>query len=305
MPRPAGGPPLARAVPPWTGAAAVLAAALLWSTTGTASAFRPEGASTLSVAAARIVLGGALLAAWAAYRGDLHPVLRATSHRRLVGVGALAVAVYQLAFFTAVGTTGVAVGTVVGIGSAPVLTGLLTRFTHRAPLSRRWMVSTGVAVAGCTVLVLGGASAGVRPVGIALALVAGLAYAGYAVTAATLIDAGLPSTGVMAGLFAGGGLLLLPVLLLTGPGWLLTPSGAVVALHLAVLTTAVSYVLYGWGLRTVAVSTAATLSLAEPAGAAVLGLVVLDEPLRVTTVVGLVTVVLALALLTVRRRSTV
>lgn len=292
-------------MPPWAGAAAVLAAALLWSTTGTASAFRPDEASALSVAAARIALGGALLAAWAAYRGDLRPVLRAASHRRLVVVGAVAVAVYQLAFFTAVASTGVAVGTVVGIGSAPVLTGLLTRFTHGAPLSRRWMVSTGVAVAGCTVLALGGASAGVEPVGIALALLAGLAYAGYAVTGATLIDAGLPSTGVMAGLFAGGGLLLLPVLLLTGPGWLLTPSGALVALHLAVLTTALSYVLYGWGLRTVAVSTAATLSLAEPAGAAVLGLVVLDEPLRVTTVIGLVTVVLALVLLTVRRRSSV
>ena len=96
----------------------MLAAALLWSTTGTASAFRPDGASALSVAAARIVLGGALLAAWAAYRGDLGPVLRAAPHRRLVAVGAVAVAVYQLAFFTAVASTGVAVGTVVGIVTA-------------------------------------------------------------------------------------------------------------------------------------------------------------------------------------------
>lgn len=77
-----------------------------------------------------------------------------------------------------------------------------------------------------------------------------------------------------------------------------------VALHLAVLTTVVAYLLYGWGLRTVAVSTAATLSLAEPGGAALLGLTVLAEPVRATTLTGLGVLVVALLILTRRRHQT-
>lgn len=284
------------------GAVAVVAAALLWSTTGTASSFRPPGAGALSVGAARIVLGGLLLLAWAAHRRQLGPVLAAPSRRRLVLVGAAAVAAYQLAFFVAVARTGVAVGTVVAIGSAPVLTGLLARAVRGAPLTRRWAVSTAVAVAGCAVLVLGGAGSGVDLPGVGLALLAGAAYAGYAVAASTLVAGGAGAAGVMAGLFGGAGLLLLPVLAATSPDWLLTPRGGLVAAHLAVLTTAVAYLLYGHGLRTVPVATAATLSLAEPGGAALLGLLVLHEPATATTATGLALLAAALVLLTARRR---
>src|ERR1700685_4509757 len=41
----------------------------------------------------------------------------------------VAVACYQLCFFSAVRLTGVAIGTVVAIGSAPVFTGLISRLT--------------------------------------------------------------------------------------------------------------------------------------------------------------------------------
>jgi DME family drug/metabolite transporter len=105
------------------GAWLVLAAAVLWGTTGTARALAPAGASPLSVGAVRIAVGAAALVALARLRGEL---------RRLgswpavpVAAGVAAVAGYQLAFFSAVARTGVAVGTMVAIGSAPVLAGLL------------------------------------------------------------------------------------------------------------------------------------------------------------------------------------
>jgi DME family drug/metabolite transporter len=60
-----------------------------------------------------------------------------------------------------------------------------------------------------------------------------------------------------------------------------------VAAYLAVLTTALAYLLYTRGLRTTAVTTATTLGLAEPAVAAVLGLAVLGEHLTATGLAGL------------------
>lgn len=101
--------------------------------------------------------------------------------------------------------------------------------------------------------------------------------------------------------------MLLPVLL-TGPvGWLLTLRGAVVVFELSVLATAVAYLLYGYGLRTVQVPVAVTLGLAEPVVAALLAVAVLDERLTGTAIAGLLLVGLALALLVVpvpsRRRN--
>ena len=66
-----------------------------------------------------------------------------------------------------------------------------------------------------------------------------------------------------------------------------TGQGLAVATYLAVLTTALAYLLYARGLRTTAVTTATTLGLAEPAVAAALGLTVLGERLTITGLAGL------------------
>src|SRR3954447_7310517 len=93
----------------------VLLAAVLFGTTGTAQALGPS-ASPLTVGAVRIAVGAALLllvqrlaARGSAGRWPLGPQL----------LGAIGVAGYQLCFFAAVKDTGVAVGTVVALGSAP------------------------------------------------------------------------------------------------------------------------------------------------------------------------------------------
>jgi DME family drug/metabolite transporter len=66
------------------------------------------------------------------------------------------------------------------------------------------------------------------------------------------------------------------------------PRGMAVALHLGLLATAVSYGLFARGLKSISVGTAATLSLAEPLTAALLGVVVLGEHLSLSQVSGIV-----------------
>jgi drug/metabolite transporter, DME family len=282
--------------------AAVLAAAAAWGSTGTAAHFAPAGTSSASIGAARIAVGGALLLTvgvrTASSRLAVAQLLAGGDHpwrvRAMIGLAAAAVAGYQISFFTAVRVTGVAVGTVVAIGSAPVLAGLLSRLTGGPPLGRRWAAATVAAVAGCVVLVTGGRAAGVRPEGVLLALAAGLCYAVYAVAAARLIARGSPETAVMGVLFGGAAVLLAPVLAVSSDGWLATGRGLAVVGYLGVVTTAVAYLLYGRGLRTLSAPVAVTLGLAEPAVAALLGLVVLGERLSGAAVVGLILVGLAL-----------
>jgi GTP-binding protein Era len=289
------------------GAVAVLLAAALWGSTGTAAAFAPGGVSPLSVGAARIVVGGAaLLLAGLTGRGNRESGLRALllpQRRAWAGLSSISMATYQVTFFSAVATTGVAVGTVVAIGSAPVFTGVVSRLTGGPSLTRRWLLTTAGAIAGATVLITGGRGAGVHPAGVVLGLLAGLSYAVYAVGTARLITGGLPEQVVMGGLFGCAGVLLLPMLAAGPLGWLLTLRGATVALHLGLVTTAVAYLLYARGLRTIPAPAAVTLGLAEPAVAALLAVAVLGEHLSGAAVAGLVLIGLALTVLAAPRSS--
>ncbi len=283
-------------------AVAVLLGAAAWGSTGTAAHFAPAGAGTASIGAARIAVGGGLLLVIALVTAQRRRAVRTLlsargSARIALLLAAAAVAAYQVCFFAAVRTTGVAIGTVVAIGSAPVFTGALTRLTGGPRLGARWMLATAAAVAGCTVLVTAGKAAGADPAGISLALAAGLCYAAYAVTAARLISAGNPETAVMGLLFGGGAVLLAPVLAASSPGWVLSARGLAVVGYLGVVTTVAAYLLYGRGLRSLSAPVAVTLGLAEPVVAAILGVVVVGERLTPVGVLGLVLVGLALATL--------
>ncbi|MBG0827406.1 EamA family transporter [Planomonospora sp. ID67723] len=257
---------------------AVVGAAVLWGTAGTAGLL-VTGVDPVSLAAARLVIGGLVLAVAAG------AAVRALPRRGLLVAAALGVAAYQLCYFAAVSRTGVAVGTVVAIGSGPVFTGLLSWSLDKVPPTRRWAGATVAAVAGCAVLTGGGGE--VRADGILLALLGGLIYASYAVAAARVIGAGASSDAVMGAMFGGAALVMLPVLLHTGTGWLADPRGLLTALYLGCATTALAYFLYGRGLRTTPVATAATLALAEPAVAALLGVAVLGEALTPVSAAGL------------------
>jgi drug/metabolite transporter, DME family len=113
------------------GAAAILLGAAAWGTTGTAAHFAPAGASPVSVGAARIVLGGAILLGMAVGqrgpRGELRALLRSSAAvRASLALAIASVSGFQLCFFSAVRLTGVAVGTVVTLGLAePLVAALL------------------------------------------------------------------------------------------------------------------------------------------------------------------------------------
>lgn len=272
----------------------VLAAAMLWGTSGTAQRFAPGGYDPLVIGALRLLVGGAALLCLAVWRRELGH-FRDWNWRQVLGA-ALCISSYQLCFFAGVHLTGVAVGTMVAIGCAPVLSGFFGHFLFGERLRPRWWLATSLAVTGCTLLGLGSAALHVNIWGILLALGAGLVYAAYNFFLKALL-ARHPPTAVVAVASGGGALLLLPVLWRCDPLWLLQWRSVAVVLHLGLATLALSYWLLARGLRGLPASTVVTLGLAEPVTATLLGLVVLGERLHSLSAAGIVLVFAGLLVL--------
>ena len=280
----------------------VVAAATLWGTTGTAQALGPDGASSIAVGATRNVLGAVVLLVIAAVRGPLLEGVRDLERRPLV-LAALATAAYQLCFFGGVRLAGVAIGTVVGVGSGPVWGGLVGWIGRRERPGRRWALATALALGGAALLATSTTDGEtIDPLGIVLALGAGLTYALFTLWSKELTDRHDPDR-VMTWVFTVSAVVLLPIGLLAGIGPLLNAEGAAMAVWLGIGSLAVSYLLFGRGIAGVAVATATTLSLSEPLTASILGVTVLDEPMTAQILAGMLLVFAGLAVLAVRGRS--
>ncbi|WP_052852714.1 EamA family transporter [Streptomyces avicenniae] len=283
------------------GAPHVLAAAALWGTTGTVASFAPPAASPLSIGAATMGLGGLLTLALAGR--SAFAVLRG-GRGQLVHLltGAVGVVVYPLAFYLAMDLAGVAVGTVVCLGSAPVFAALLDRLLYGGALTARWAAATTAATGGCAVLVLDGhGAAGDRvAAGVAAGLLSGAAYAVYTSCASALIRHGHTARATMGALFGLGACVLLPLFAATGGALLAEPRGIAVAAYLALVPMCLAYALFGAGLTRVRASAATTLTLFEPVVAAVLSVAVVGERFGAVGWVGVGLVVLGLLVLTAR-----
>ena len=278
----------------------VLGAALLWGTTGTAQAFAPFGYDPKVIGALRLLLGGIILLVLAIYRRELGRL--SDWNLKLVLLAALFTAGYQLCFFAAVSQTGVAVGTIVGIGSSPVIGGLLGMIFRGEKLGIRWLAATALAIAGCSMLSLTSGDVSVDLIGIFLAIGAGACYASYTLIIKVLLEKHTPNA-IMAVVVCVGAVLMLPLLANCDLQWLVQPRAIAVVVHLGVATMALSYWLFARGLQTVPVSSAVTLSLAEPMTAATLGIVVLGEKLSMPAFFGIALIFAGLIVLVVRYPS--
>jgi drug/metabolite transporter, DME family len=318
----------------------ILLACLCFGTTGTAQALGANGASSASIGAARILIGGGLLALIAGgmwlRRRTLRelpfrltvPVAPGTTSRSghsyqlggpeasaapsrirmlaLVAIGALGVLAYQPTFFLGTRLNGVAIGTIVALGSAPMITGLLDWALRRRFPGVLWLTATAIATVGVTLLSgltdAGGSTISV--LGIVSSLGAGASYAVYTLASKALLNHGWSPVGTMGGVFGLAAAFSVPLLLATDATWLAAPSGLAMALWLGVVTTTVAYLLFAWGLRRLPAATVSTLTLGEPLTATLLGILLLGERLPPLAIVGLVVLAAGLTVLIAPWRRT-
>lgn len=285
------------------GVIAILFAAVVWGTTGTAATFAP-GVSAAAIGAAAMGLGGIGQALWAG-RGIRNQRARLWEQRCLLVIGALAVAVYPLAFYGAMRLAGVTVGTVITIGSAPLLSALIEYVLDGRRLTLRWSLGAAVGLIGMGLIclaegaahgqVVGGSSA---PLGVLLGLIGGLTYALYSWSARRMMLQGTGSKIAMGATFGLGGLLLMPVLMVSGGTFLASWSNAAVGLYMAAVPMFLGYIAFGYGLARVEASTATVITLFEPVVAAVLAVLIVGERLPPLGWIGVALVIGCLAIIT-------
>lgn len=292
---------------------AVVAAAVLFGTTGTSQALGPDDTTPLSVGVMRLVIGGTALAliGWLLARRHRRrtgaPPRRATPRDiALMATTGVCLAAYQPLFFLGTERNGVAVGTVIALGSAPVLAGTLEwALTRRTP-SGTWALATALATVGVVLLGVGGdagATAGADPLGILGSVGAGASFAVFANAQRRLMDSGWDPFTVAGAMGAWSALVAALALPFVDLSWLAEGRGLAMALWLGIATIAVAYTLFTWGLERLSAGTAATLTLAEPLTASLLGILVLGERLSVLAIAGLAVLAAGLILLAWGARS--
>ena len=275
----------------WSLALVVFSAAL-FGTTGTALAQVPGSVDPLSAGTLRLLVGGGLLALVARRH-----VVSIRGQGRVLAVGALGVAVYQLGFFWAVTDTGVAAGTLVTIGVSPIASRIIGALVGRPAPPRTWYVAATILIVGLAVMILGGYDdVELSTAGVLVALVAGTSFAVYTECGARALARGASPDATMAALFFGAGVLTSPLLLWRGVEILETGRGVLVLGHLAFVTLTLAYMAFGRGLRRLPPTIVTTLTIVEPVVATALSYLVLHEEFSAVGWVGAATVVMGLPL---------
>ncbi|WP_327292595.1 DMT family transporter [Streptomyces sp. NBC_01198] len=280
----------------------VVVAATGWGTAGAVAAalYGHSGLGPLALTFWRAAGGFALLLAVRLSRR--RPAPRGAAARsgrwgralryRVLATGA-GLTVFQTAYFCAVRSTGLAVATVVTLGSGPVLIALAARLTMGERLGRGGAVAVTGALGGLAVLVLGGSPNGggtVHPAGVALALLSAAGYAAITLltrwwgrqgVAGDPFDASMWAFGICAAL-------LLPAAWAEG----LLPHAArlgrtlLLLGYLASVPTALAYGLYFAGAAVLRSATVSVIALIEPVSATLLAVTLLGERLTAATVLG-------------------
>ncbi|UTR13317.1 DMT family transporter [Salipaludibacillus sp. LMS25] len=271
----------------------VLIGAILWGTTGTAQHFAPDGAHPVAVGTMRLAVGGTVLFVIGLMTQKIASIEWPV---KAILLAACAMAAYQPLFFSAVATTGVAIGTVVAIGSAPLLTGLIEWVVYQRRPVRQWWIATCLSILGCVLLFATQGNIELDPMGFTLALGAGLAFSTYTLVNKHIVKKLAPEMAV-AVVFTLAAVILSPLLFVFDVSWVTELNGLLVVLQLGIVATAIAYLLFVRGLMGIPASTAVTLSLAEPLTAALLGVVIVGEVLTVWASVGIFLIFAGLAAL--------
>ncbi|MCL7998879.1 EamA family transporter [Brucella sp. 21LCYQ03] len=281
------------------GVTGILIASIVWGTTGTAATFAPD-VSAVAIGAAAMGIGG-ILQALLAFKGISASRNALIAQWHTLILGAVAVAIYPLAFYASMRMAGVTIGTLISLGSAPLLSAMIEYKLDGHRLSLRWAIGASIGIIGMLLLCLGETDSGHASsdtnsafIGILLGLVAGFTYALYSWCARRVMQRGISSTTTMGAIFGIGGLLLMPVLMFTGEAFLTSWNNAAVGIYMAIIPMFIGYVCFGYGLGRVEASVATTITLFEPVVAAFLAVIIVGERLAPVGWIGVVLVVTCL-----------
>jgi DME family drug/metabolite transporter len=288
------------------GLVALTAAGVLWGSIGlVVRLLEDRGNPPLVVAFWRVAAASVVLIPLMGRARLRTLVLQARRPGRILAV-ALGSLSFQVLYFLAVRDVGVAVGTLIALGLAPVaLTAAESLAARARPSARTFMVLLLALVGLVLVTTAGGSSGHIAPhplLGVIEAVLSGLMYAASTKWSGPL-STRLEPVAITFATTVTGVVVLLPVVAIGG--WHVPTTAAAISgtLWLGLVTTVIAYGLFYTGLRSTPGSVAMILTLLEPVVAVILAAALLHEPLTIANVIGGILLLAAVVALYVRPRN--
>ena len=278
------------------GISAVALGTILWGTVGPVVKLFPDG-TAFQYSLVRNLTGTTALWLMVLFsknkrrytKQDIVPIL-------VAGTGA---ALFFPLYIKAFELTGVGVAAVVSIGVAPIFVGLIAWIALKQPPGKQWAYGTLVAVTGVVALNWPSGDSTVNVLGIGFALAAAFGYSLQA-TGMGIISTRHTPYQCVAPMFTIGTIFQAPLSYGKDFTFLQDPVLLLGALYGGVVTVALAYAFFIYGIARIGAATAVTVGLMEPLTASILGVVLLGETV---SAIGILGSVLILAGLVVVSRS--
>jgi DME family drug/metabolite transporter len=208
-------------------------------------------------------------------------------------VGGTGAALFFPFFILAFQLTGVGVAAVVSIGVAPIFVGLIAWIALKQPPGKQWALGTVVAVAGVVALNWPSGNNTVSFLGVAFAMAAAFGYSMQA-TGMGMISKRHTPFQCVAPMFTIGTIFQAPLSYGRDFGFLQDPVLLLGVLYGGIVTVAVAYAFFIYGISRIGAATAVTVGLMEPLTASILGVVLLGETVSAIGIVGSVLILTGL-----------
>jgi DME family drug/metabolite transporter len=206
---------------------------------------------------------------------DIVPIL-------VAGTGA---ALFFPLFILAFQLTGVGVASVVSIGVAPIFVGLIAWIALKQPPGKQWAMGTLIAVTGVVALNWPSGNNTVNVLGIGFALAAAFGYSMQA-TGMGMISKRHTPFQCVAPMFTIGTLFQAPLSYGKDFTFLQDPVLLMGALYGGIVTVALAYAIFIYGIARIGAATAVTVGLMEPLTASILGVLLLSEKISPVGILG-------------------
>ncbi len=208
-------------------------------------------------------------------------------------VGGTGAALFFPFFILAFQLTGVGVAAVVSIGVAPIFVGLIAWIALKQPPGKQWALGTVVAVAGVVALNWPSGNNTVSFLGVVFAMAAAFGYSMQA-TGMGMISKRHTPFQCVAPMFTIGTIFQAPLSYGRDFSFLQDPVLLLGVLYGGIVTVAIAYAFFIYGISRIGAATAVTVGLMEPLTASILGVVLLGETVSVIGIVGSVLILTGL-----------
>ena len=271
----------------------ILAVALgttLWGTVGPVVQLFPEG-TAFQYSLIRNITG--TLALWGIVLVSKNKVRYTKQDILPIVVGGTGAALFFPLYIRSFELTGVGVAAVISIGVAPIFVGLIAWIALKQPPGKQWAIGTAIAIAGVVALNWPSGETKSSFLGILFALAAALAYSLQATGIGIISKRHTPYQSV-APMFTIGTLAQAPLSFGRDFSFLKDPVLLAGALYGGIMTIAVAYAFYTYGMKRIGAATTVTIGLMEPLTAAIMGVTLLGETVSFIGVVGSVLILIGL-----------